>query len=201
MKILLTVSLFVKFSPSVSSSPRQRSLKATLTPEQFDCLPQLSYSTLVKREDRRNETSEETDPELAISNAVPVVDCAISGTANGKAQIPGRWSECSICLEEFQLTDTIILLPICRHAYHRDCIRFWFLERQSVCPLCKSPVLPENDSDLVTVLEHEHSSVDEQATEAEERSVASAEQRTRSDSSGDEFTNLDGGEETTASGS
>lgn len=50
---------------------------------------------------------------------------------------------CSICIDDFETGETLILLPRCKHAFHRDCIHPWLLERQGCCPLCKTSVLPD----------------------------------------------------------
>ena len=55
-----------------------------------------------------------------------------------------RWSsECAICLDVFQPDDKLIVLPRCQHAFHKDCIKPWLLERLWSCPLCKTSVLKE----------------------------------------------------------
>ena len=52
-----------------------------------------------------------------------------------KAEPP---QQCSVCLLDFQPTDTLTQLPCnWRHVFHRHCIRGW-LARQSTCPLCRS---------------------------------------------------------------
>jgi Ring finger domain len=50
---------------------------------------------------------------------------------------------CSICIDDFEAGETLILLPRCKHAFHKDCIQPWLLERQGCCPLCKANVLPD----------------------------------------------------------
>jgi hypothetical protein len=48
---------------------------------------------------------------------------------------------CSICIDEFEVGERLTLLPRCQHAFHRDCIMPWLMERQGCCPLCKNNVL------------------------------------------------------------
>lgn len=71
---------------------------------------------------------------------------------------------CSICIEEFEHGERLRILPRCNHAFHTgqctsylqhyyawilftsfflDCILPWLTERQGCCPLCKTPVLPD----------------------------------------------------------
>jgi len=50
---------------------------------------------------------------------------------------------CSICLDEFRPGEVLRLLPRCQHAFHTECILPWLTERQGCCPMCKVPVLPD----------------------------------------------------------
>jgi len=50
---------------------------------------------------------------------------------------------CSICLDEFRSGEVLRLLPRCDHAFHTECILPWLTERQGCCPMCKVPVLPD----------------------------------------------------------
>ena len=40
---------------------------------------------------------------------------------------------CTICLQEFKITDIILILP-CKHYFHFDCIKNWF-DKNLTCPL------------------------------------------------------------------
>jgi len=45
--------------------------------------------------------------------------------------------ECSICLEEYNTNDNIIILD-CNHIFHRECISKWFHNKDiKNCPLCR----------------------------------------------------------------
>ncbi|WCJ35057.1 RING/U-box superfamily protein [Euphorbia peplus] len=46
---------------------------------------------------------------------------------------------CSICLQDFQLGDTVCSLPKCHHTFHVSCIRKWFIGHCS-CPMCRRRV-------------------------------------------------------------
>ncbi|KAI3706437.1 hypothetical protein L6452_24181 [Arctium lappa] len=50
------------------------------------------------------------------------------------------WSECSICLSEFEERETVKLIPYCRHGFHPLCIDTW-LSSHASCPLCRSTKL------------------------------------------------------------
>jgi len=48
---------------------------------------------------------------------------------------------CTVCLEEFQDGEEILVLP-CRHIFHDPCVMQW-LEKEGACPFCKTPLLPK----------------------------------------------------------
>ncbi|BAT78338.1 hypothetical protein VIGAN_02100400 [Vigna angularis var. angularis] len=47
--------------------------------------------------------------------------------------------ECTVCLSKFEDSETLRLLPKCKHAFHMNCIDKWF-ESHSTCPLCRRRV-------------------------------------------------------------
>lgn len=53
---------------------------------------------------------------------------------NGKA-------DCSICMDEVNLGDTVTVLP-CSHWFHFDCIRAWLAEHDT-CPHCRQGIMPQ----------------------------------------------------------
>jgi len=55
----------------------------------------------------------------------------------------GEDSECSICLNDVDSSDTVRQLQGCGHTFHRACIDLWLLRRAD-CPLCKQGVLSDS---------------------------------------------------------
>ncbi|KAL3532767.1 hypothetical protein ACH5RR_006288 [Cinchona calisaya] len=51
--------------------------------------------------------------------------------------------ECAVCLNKFEPTEVLRLLPKCKHAFHVDCVDTW-LDAHSTCPLCRYRVDPED---------------------------------------------------------
>ncbi|KAF2868794.1 hypothetical protein BDV95DRAFT_123478 [Massariosphaeria phaeospora] len=57
--------------------------------------------------------------------------------------LPGLFQPtCPICLDDFEPNETQVRELPCRHIYHPDCIDPFLLNNSSLCPLCKSSVLP-----------------------------------------------------------
>ncbi|KAM6565157.1 hypothetical protein CsatB_025155 [Cannabis sativa] len=50
---------------------------------------------------------------------------------------------CVVCLNQFQVHDTLKSLPNCNHAFHLDCIDIW-LQKNSNCPLCRTYINTNN---------------------------------------------------------
>ncbi|PHU19330.1 NEP1-interacting protein 1 [Capsicum chinense] len=48
----------------------------------------------------------------------------------------GERVSCSVCLQDFQLEETVRCLPQCHHMFHLLCIDTWLL-RHGSCPLCR----------------------------------------------------------------
>ncbi|KAJ0966614.1 hypothetical protein J5N97_023531 [Dioscorea zingiberensis] len=49
------------------------------------------------------------------------------------------FSECSVCLNEFQEDERLKILPNCSHVFHIDCIDTW-LQSNSNCPVCRADI-------------------------------------------------------------
>ena len=49
-------------------------------------------------------------------------------------------TDCTICTEVFQSTDSVILTP-CGHIFHRDCIKPWLCNENTKCPSCRNEII------------------------------------------------------------
>ncbi|XP_057449240.1 NEP1-interacting protein 1-like [Lotus japonicus] len=57
-------------------------------------------------------------------------------TTDNNADASGERVSCSVCLQDFQLGETVRSLPHCHHMFHLPCIDKW-LFRHGSCPLCR----------------------------------------------------------------
>ncbi|XP_051148306.1 uncharacterized protein LOC127263365 [Andrographis paniculata] len=56
-----------------------------------------------------------------------------------KLATPEDFSQCYICLSEYEEGDKVRVLP-CRHEFHMPCVDKWLKEIHGVCPLCRDDV-------------------------------------------------------------
>ncbi|PWA62003.1 RING/U-box superfamily protein [Artemisia annua] len=60
----------------------------------------------------------------------------IKVTSKNNLDDSGDKVSCSVCLQDFQLGETVRSLPQCHHMFHLPCIDKW-LVRHGSCPLCR----------------------------------------------------------------
>ncbi|CAE6157057.1 unnamed protein product [Arabidopsis arenosa] len=57
-------------------------------------------------------------------------------TGKNSLDASGNKDSCSVCLQDFQLGETVRSLPHCHHMFHLPCIDNW-LFRHGSCPMCR----------------------------------------------------------------
>ncbi len=81
-----------------------------------------------------------------------VVDAIPRVAFGSEAWERGKWSvedeSCSVCIDAFEVGETLLCLPECQHAFHKDCIEGW-LAQNTTCPNCRaSLVSAEGEEDV-----------------------------------------------------
>lgn len=121
--------------------------------QEFDSLPTFNYKINDNKVETTNAYSSEdaairmsmegdADKEDHDSTIIQVkVDDQVKNSCNNVTN-----EICSICVEDFQSMERVVMLPQCLHVYHIKCIEQWLVEKKSnFCPLCKTKVfLPNN---------------------------------------------------------
>ncbi|MED6121338.1 NEP1-interacting protein 2 [Stylosanthes scabra] len=60
----------------------------------------------------------------------------ITITSDNNVDASGEKVSCSVCLQDFQIGETVRSLPHCHHMFHLPCIDKWLI-RHGSCPLCR----------------------------------------------------------------
>lgn len=73
-----------------------------------------------------------------IRDLLPVVEFGVlaEGADDGDVM-------CAVCLNNMERFEEIRRLTNCRHIFHRGCLDKWLDHDQRTCPLCRSPLLPD----------------------------------------------------------
>ncbi|KAJ0246601.1 E3 ubiquitin-protein ligase ATL4 [Hirschfeldia incana] len=74
-----------------------------------------------------------------------------SSVVTRRSSTSSNSSDCAVCLSKFEPEDQLRLLPLCRHAFHADCIDIWLASNQT-CPLCRSPLFASDSDPTKTAL-------------------------------------------------
>jgi RING-H2 zinc finger protein RHA1 len=85
-------------------------------------------------------------PAVSIDEALPVLrfDELVASTPSVCAD-----GDCSVCLCGIGGGDEVRRLSNCRHVFHRGCIDRWMAHEQRTCPLCRAPLMPDDDDEDV----------------------------------------------------
>ncbi|KAJ8629182.1 hypothetical protein MRB53_022505 [Persea americana] len=60
-------------------------------------------------------------------------------TTTNNLDASGEQIGCSVCLQDFQVGETVRSLPHCQHMFHLPCIDNWLI-RHASCPLCRCDI-------------------------------------------------------------
>ncbi|KAF2017768.1 hypothetical protein BU24DRAFT_460773 [Aaosphaeria arxii CBS 175.79] len=112
--------------------------RLTVPQEYLDKLPLYVYTSSMEDPEK----ALPTEPPQAHSNtptgrrlSAPDLPQPVSSTALSQPT-------CAICLDDFVANESRVRELPCRHIFHPDCIDTFLLSNSSLCPMCKTSVLP-----------------------------------------------------------
>lgn len=118
-------------------------IKCCLNWHRIDLLRRFSPSR--RREDLTAMYSPGTEPrglDDAVIRLIPLIQYRTEGNREEKT-----FSECAVCLNEFQEDERLRIIPNCSHVFHIDCIDVW-LQNNANCPLCRTSISFTNRSQI-----------------------------------------------------
>jgi len=141
-----------------------------LTEEQIKALPIIEYNVSDIEEINRRYNDEKMDAQVndndnakvngnnteddaeissdieAKDNEGALTDNAKNSTSRFLQNAFSSFPMCSICIDEFDEGEKLIMLPACAHFFHPQCISTWLKDTRSTCPLCQVRVSPPDVS-------------------------------------------------------
>ncbi|XP_054798657.1 probable E3 ubiquitin-protein ligase XERICO [Prosopis cineraria] len=119
----------ISLSSSPTTPPSQSSSESSPSPDISQDLPESFQSNLCSPENYIDEFTRRT----------PTIKF---GSVCGCKQPEEH--DCSVCLTEFEPESEINRLS-CGHLFHKDCLEKWLAYWNITCPLCRTPLLPEEE--------------------------------------------------------
>ena len=95
----------------------------------------------------------------AVASQTAIVSCVEPSDPFGASAITTAYQPaCAICLESYKSHLTIIREISCGHIFHPECIDEFLSENSSLCPLCKTSMLPQGYCPKITdsIVRREH---------------------------------------------
>ncbi|KAH0456352.1 hypothetical protein IEQ34_014259 [Dendrobium chrysotoxum] len=80
---------------------------------------------------------------MLIQEILPVVRFEDLLTGEGEIDRRPMADGCAVCLYEIEPWEEVRRLSNCRHVFHRCCLDRWMQHDQRTCPLCRTPLIPE----------------------------------------------------------
>ena len=140
-----------------------------LTEEQFNSIPTMIYQQTCPKSDHGDSRADGLDLDDAENDVDAPESVSTTVTVNAEQAEAGNvpvslgadheaatastpnyatttCTLCSICIDDFEQGESLLVLPRCLHAFHKDCIHPWLTERQGCCPLCKTNVFAQQDA-------------------------------------------------------
>ncbi|XP_020581239.1 E3 ubiquitin-protein ligase RHA1B-like [Phalaenopsis equestris] len=80
---------------------------------------------------------------MLIQEILPVVRFEDLLTEEGEIDRRPMGDGCAVCLYEIEPWEEVRRLSNCRHVFHRCCLDRWMQHDHRTCPLCRTPLIPE----------------------------------------------------------
>ncbi|OWM87673.1 putative RING-H2 finger protein ATL71 [Punica granatum] len=91
---------------------------------------------------------DDEDRELGLDEATilsyPKLQYSQAAKDVGEADLDDSNNTCPVCLLDYQETDTVRVLPECKHFFHHTCVDPW-LKLHSTCPICREQLIRVTD--------------------------------------------------------
>jgi hypothetical protein len=127
--------------------------RLTVPREYLEKLPLYTYSG--DSRDRELEKTLPQPPSREENIPSPVAEAGVSSKTNPlgrRSSAPDVQAQtsssafsqptCPICLDDFESNESQVRELPCRHIFHPDCVDTFLLSNSSLCPMCKTSVLP-----------------------------------------------------------
>lgn len=69
-----------------------------------------------------------------------------SSKTNNLETIYDHDTTCSICIEDYEDSEMLRMMPQCRHYFHKDCVDAW-LKVKTSCPICRNSLVEVRNND------------------------------------------------------
>jgi len=77
-------------------------------------------------------------PEIIIENqTIKVMKVKLYENDNDNEMNDTSYSTCAICLEKYEIGESVSVLKPCNHMFHENCIDEW-IKKSIICPLCNT---------------------------------------------------------------
>eukprot|EP00555_Chaetoceros_dichaeta_P009164 CAMPEP_0198258196 /NCGR_PEP_ID=MMETSP1447-20131203/7695_1 /TAXON_ID=420782 /ORGANISM="Chaetoceros dichaeta, Strain CCMP1751" /LENGTH=507 /DNA_ID=CAMNT_0043945267 /DNA_START=124 /DNA_END=1644 /DNA_ORIENTATION=+ len=119
-----------------------------LTEEQIKALPIIEYNVsdieavsrkYTSKKKVNNDCNEKVGG-TAENLATKDHEAEIHGTSKFLQNAFASCTSCSVCIDEFEQGEILILLPDCGHFFHSHCITPWLKDKKATCPICQTIV-------------------------------------------------------------
>jgi Ring finger domain len=134
-----------------TTTPKKKKSKRDTTEEEVNNLPKILFVGATTADETNDKVAStpvnlvgtviDSEAPLPASTTGSTTSTTPTDIENGTDNVAYHADECCICLEKFELNESLTSLPRCEHIFHPSCVGSWILERKkNVCPICKTQI-------------------------------------------------------------